>query len=328
MANPGITRARELCDQFPKVASQTLARKLLKEGFYATLETARSTIRSLRGCRGGTSRITPTHKRPKGKAGWKPECPPSAAEQWLPVQIDGPARLLLLSDIHVPYHSEGALKAAVRYGKKLKPDVVVLDGDIADFYRISRFQQDPRKRTMKDEILAVRDCLSWIRGQYPNARIIFKLGNHDERWDKYIWNRCVELFELDNLQLHNVLEFESLGIERVDDNPIIAGRLPILHGHEIGKGIFSPVNPARGAFLRTNHTVLIGHLHRSSSHAESNIWHDETMTWSMGCLCDLTPEYARVNRWNHGFAHVDIAADGEFNVHNYRLSSDYKVRTA
>ncbi len=155
------------------------------------------------------------------------------------------------------------------------------------------------------------------------------MGNHDERWDVFIWNRAPELFDLENVQLHNVLDFEKYGIERVGDNPILAGKLPILHGHEFGRGgVAAPVNPARGAFLRCNHTVLIGHLHRPSSHAESNMWHDETMTWSTGCLCDLTPEYARINKWAHGFAHIDVASDGQFNVHNHRLGSDYTVRSA
>ncbi len=331
-APTGRELAAELCRKFPNTAKKALARKLYDENKerFPSLEAARSAVRSATGACGEYKRKAskPPVPIPLGKAGWKPECPPSFAEPWLPLQIDGPCRVLSLSDIHLPYHCKEAVEAAVKYGKKLKPDVVVLNGDTHDFYRCSRYQQDPKKRSLKDEILAGRDFLSWLRGQYKTARIIYKLGNHDEWWNKYIWNKCVEMFDLDNLQLHNVLHFEEFGIERVDDNPIMAGALPMLHGHEIGKGIFSPVNPARGAFLRTNHTVIIGHLHRSSSHAESDMWHAETMTWSQGCLCALTPEYARINRWNHGFAHIDVAADNQFNVHNYRLSSDYEVRTA
>jgi hypothetical protein len=205
----------------------------------------------------------------------------------------------------------------------------LINGDYQDFYRISRFQQDPKKRTLKEELIAGRDGLCWLRDRFPKARFIYKLGNHCERWDHFVWSKCVELFELENMQLHNMLEFEKFGIERVDSSPILAGHLPILHGHEFGKsGIAAPVNPARGAFLRTNHTVLIGHLHRPSSHAESNMWHDETMTWSTGCLCALQPDYAKINKWSWGFASVDVSSDNQFNVHNYRLSADFEVRSA
>lgn len=320
----------ELCERFPSAPSKTLARKLYAEHpeRFPNLEAARKSISYVRGTLGKRNAPRATAKRPKQKAGWKPECPPSAAEPWLPVQIDGPARVLVLSDIHVPYHSKEAVEAAVAYGRKLKPDVVLLNGDTQDFYRISRFQQDPKKRTLKEEILTGKELLSWLRGRFPKSRMIFKLGNHEDRWEVYLWNKAVEMFDIENLQLHNVLDFEKFGIERVGDNAVVAGKLPIFHGNEIGKGIFSPVNPARGAFLRTNHTVLIGHLHRSSSHAESNLWHAETMTWSTGCLSDLTPEFARVNRWNHGFAHVEVEAGGQFNVSNLRISPDYVVRTA
>jgi hypothetical protein len=62
----------------------------------------------------------------------------------------------------------------------------------------------------------------------------------------------------------------------------MCGELPVLHGHEKGKGISSPVNQARGAFLRLLHTVLEGHGHRTSGHAESDMWHRETFLLEHG----------------------------------------------
>lgn len=328
----GRELATEMCRRLPGATTHALARKLREEHpeRFATKNAADLAIRRARGAQGKKSRAEqpPTAPRPHGKTGWKPECPPSLAEDWGPIQIDGPAKVLVLSDIHVPYHSKEAVEAAVKYGKRLKPDVVLLDGDICDFYRISRFQQDPKKRDLASEIGYARDLLSWIRGQFRNARIIYKMGNHDERWDVYIWNRAPELFNLDCVQLHNVLEFENVGLERVGDNPVICGKLPVLHGHELGRGLYAPVNPARTAFLKMLDTCLIGHLHRSSSNSESDWKHNETVAWSMGCLCGLSPEFARVNRWNRGFAFVNIAADNQFDLHNLRLSSDFKVRTA
>lgn len=330
-----ISLAAALCREFEDVPSLTLARKLYganKERF-PNLEAARSAIRAVRGAHGVEKRrhVAGENKvfREPGKAGWVPSCPPSSAEPWLPVQIDGPCRVLILSDVHAPYHCREALEAAVKYGRKLKPDVVLINGDWMDFHQISRWEKDPKKRDTAYEITVGKEGLSWLRGQFPKARFIFKLGNHDERLTKYVYQKCPELFGLAGLELHHVLNFEEFGIERVNDNPILLGKLPVLHGHEFGKsGIAAPVNPARGAFLRTNHTVLVGHLHRPSSHADANMWHDETMTWSTGCLCGLQPEYARINKWGWGFAHIDVAADNQFNVHNYRLSSAFEVRTA
>lgn len=261
------------------------------------------------------------------QAGWKPKLPPSLAEPWLPVELPGVRSVLSLSDIHAPYHDEEALQTAITYGRKLRPDAVVLNGDFGDHYAGSRFQKDPRLIDYTAELDCQRDLLAYVRSKFPNVWLLFKIGNHDLRWDHFLWNKAPELCNEQQMQLHNRLEFEKHGIQRVDDNPIMAGKLPILHGHELAKGN-SPVNPARGTFLKANHSVLIGHHHRTSTHSDPNMFHKETACWSQGCLCELTPKYARINKWNHGFAYIEIAGDGDYNVHNYRISADGKVRMA
>jgi predicted phosphodiesterase len=328
----GTSLARELCEKFPNVATRTLAHKLYnanKERF-ASLESARGTIRTVRGTCGKRNRWpgSVTHPKAKGKAGWKPTCPPSAAEPWLPVQIDGPCRVLSLSDIHCPYHDIKAVEAAVKYGKKLKPDILLLLGDIADFYRVSRWQQDPKMRDLRSEMETVKELLSWLRGQFPKARIVYKMGNHECRWDHFIWLKCVELWNMEALQLHNILDFEKFDIQRVDDNPILVGDLTTLHGHELPRGMASPVNQARGTFMRTMSSCLTGHGHRTSTHCEPDMWGREITTWSQGALCDLRPPYARVSKWNHGFSFIDVAKDNQFNVSNLRISAEYTVRTS
>ena len=129
--------------------------------------------------------------------------------------------------------------------------------------------------------------------------------------------------------LDNWLRTHRLGIDIVDDQRIVlVGELPVLHGHELPRGISSPVNPARGAFMRTKHTVLVGHQHQTSGHCEPNLFHAETFCWSQGCLCNLAPEYARINRWNWGFAVVEVAADGQFDLENMRITKDGIVRSS
>lgn len=331
-AKTGRDLAREKCNAYPDAPSRQLARMLYDENLerFPNLESARTAIRAIRGAMGRKDRKPGqvTHPRQKQKAGWKPECPPSLSEEWMPVQIDGPAKVFVFSDVHLPFHSKEAVESAISYGRKLKPDVVVLLGDIADFYNISRWEKDPKLRDFRAEIESVKQFLEWIRGKFPKARLIYKFGNHECRYDKFIYNKAPELWNLEALQMHNILEFEQLGIERVDDQVIMAGQLAMLHGHETGKSLSAPVNPARGLFLRTKHTALIGHLHQTSGHGESNMWHDETFCWSIGALCTLNPPYLRINRWNHGACAVDVSSDGQFDVHNFRISSDYRVRAS
>jgi hypothetical protein len=43
-------------------------------------------------------------------------------------------------------------------------------------------------------------------------------------------------------------------------------------------------------------------------------------TWSVGCLCELNPAYMPLNRWNNGFAMVELDSNGEdFYFHNKRI---------
>lgn len=333
----GADLARTLCEKFPDAPTKTLARRLYDENKeqFSGLEAARSAVRGVRGNCGkrgtgaGKSRTKATHLKPNGEAGWVPACPPSLAEPWEPYILPTPCRVLSLSDAHIPYHTPKAIEAAVEFAKReYDPTVLLLNGDWADFYAVSRHQKNPKMRSLKTELGVVEDSLSWLRGVFPKAQRIYKMGNHDERWDHFIWNRAPELWDMDQVRLENILHLDRWGYEMVgDQRPIMAGSLPIFHGHELGKSIFSPVNPARGAYLRTAHTVLIGHSHVPSTHAQPDLWQSETTCWSQGCLCDTRPEYARINKWAHGFAVVDVDKAGEFNLHNFKVTRDGKVRT-
>jgi hypothetical protein len=42
----------------------------------------------------------------------------------------------------------------------------------------------------------------------------------------------------------------------------------------------------------------------------------------------LRPDYARINRWNWGFAMATVYKGDAFDVQNFRVMSDGTVRTA
>ena len=151
------------------------------------------------------------------------------------------------------------------------------------------------------------------------------IAHHDVRYHQM---DAPEISDDPIMGLDNWYGLPALGMTLVKDKRIIlAGQLPILHGHEKGNGISSPVNQARGAFLRLHHTVLEGHGHRTSTHSEPDMFGRETVCFSTGCLCDMRPAYAVLNKWNHGFAMVEVAKDGTFDVHNLRVVNG-RVRMA
>jgi predicted phosphodiesterase len=333
MAGDPITEmARRLARMHPDAPAQTLARRLVKECNGAiTLHQARMRMQRQFGVQGAKHRksFKAAAPRPARKSGEILAMPKSMAETWTPHRMNVIGNVGIMSDVHVPYHSEIAVAAAVGFLKDQELTALLLNGDIADFYAISRYMKDPKQRDFKGELEAVRDFLAYLRQEFPDIPIVYKTGNHEERWQHWLWQHAAEISDDPRMSLTAWLGFTENNIELVEDKrPVLLGKLPVLHGHELPSGMAAPVNVARGAFMKTLSTVMVGHSHRTSNHAESDMWHKETGCWSTGCLCDLRPEYARINRWNWGFAMVAIHKGGAFDVHNYRVMHDGTVRTA
>ena len=249
------------------------------------------------------------------------DLPPSQESDYHPFKLPvSHNNILLLSDIHVPYHNITALTAALKYGLEHEVNTILLNGDIIDFYAISRFEKDPRKRNFGHEVLMTRQFLETLRKLFPNAAIYYKCGNHDVRYDHYIMRNAPDLLGMDEFSFESLMHLDKLDITFIPDKQIIhAGKLTILHGHELGASVFSPVNIARGLFLRAKDSALCGHHHQASEHSEPNINGKLTTCWSVACLCELHPDYLPINKHHHGFAHITVADTGDFDVSNYRI---------
>jgi len=228
-----------------------------------------------------------------------------------------PGLWLCLADVHAPFHSPKAIEAAVKYGQAEGVDGILLLGDFQDCAAIT-FWPSTAKRDFDKEVEVVIDLLDFIEQSFPGKQIVFVPGNHSWRLPRYYAAKAPELIGLPLLAMESALGFEYRNIEMPEYNQIVmAGKLPVIHGHQV-KGT-SPVNPARGLFLKTMSWSLCGHFHRSSEHTSSNIRGEYLTTWSVGCLCDLNPDYAPLNSWNWGFALINVEKNGNFEVSNRRI---------
>lgn len=313
--------------RFPNASSKQLARMLTKEHpLLFTEESARGCVRYYRGAKGKEKRealATDEFLRPIEEAIEKKYnpfgLPDPVPEDWSPVGLPlKSGRGLVMADTHIPYHDIGAITAGFKWAKEEKyTDFVLLDGDIQDCYMLSRFQKDPDSRPYDKELEDVKVFLESLRKVFPNALIIWKDGNHDKRLESYLRRVAPELLKMQDYIRGDYLGFDKSGVVVVrHDTPIVVGKLNILHGHEIPS--FSAVNPARGMFLKALECTLSAHLHRTSQHAEVTMSGKLNTSWSIGCLCQLHPEYARINKWNHGVAGLEFDGD-DFEVENKRI---------
>jgi predicted phosphodiesterase len=304
------------------MATLTLARIMYKENIelFKNVDNARYALRYIEGKQGDKRKKyainTPfykEHARPLNPY----KLPESEESKYEPFILKA-KKLAVLSDIHVPYHSIEAVTAAFDKIAEEKPDAILLNGDTVDFYGLSRFMKDPRKRSVAHEIQAVNEFLDVL--QQFNAKIYYKLGNHDERYEHYLMHKAPELLGIPEFKFENLLKAKERGMAVIGEKRIIkANKLNIIHGHEY-PSVFSPVNIARGLYMKGKVSAMQGHNHQTSEHTESDMNGEIVTTWSLGCLCELNPAYMPLNKWSHGFAIVDLNDNGkDFHVRNYRI---------
>ena len=222
----------------------------------------------------------------------------------------------ILSDIHVPYHSLQALTCAIKHLKEEKIDCLILNGDVFDFYSISRHEKEKDLRDFPREIEMARNFLQKIRDLFPLIPIYYKMGNHENRWQRYLNEQAEEFSQLHEMQFEQFFRLDKLNIIYVPDwQGIELCDLLVLHGHELMAG---GMNPSQSTFNKTFCNTIIGHVHRTTSTIKKNGFKEFIHTYSTGCLTQLSPKYYPFAQHTNGFALVEIE-NGKIKVHNIMI---------
>ena len=329
---------RELARRAVKAAtadtgSRTLAKRLCQDYplEFDSIEAARSLIRHMRGQNGEAHRRKAKDKEdfiPPAKPGDRmPVNIPEGKQQVKdPAVFAEPMKWLVIGDMHIPFHDQQAFEIAVNEGIEQGCKGIYINGDAADNNAFSRWFKDPRHVSPKEDIDTTREILADLSPSFD--RCVFKMGNHDEWYEKWLIDKADKLIEFPEFEFKNLLHLEENGYEVVEGTQIgMLGNLPILHGHELARGLMGPVNPARGAYLKVKDDVVVNHYHKTSSHVEkTGITGDLVVTRSIGCLCSLTPDYQAVTAWNHGFAFCDVLdEEGDYDFRNFIIGKKGKI---
>ncbi len=239
----------------------------------------------------------------------------------------------IISDAHWPFHDlrrdssgkyYGSYLTALHAMKDAGVQTVVLNGDMMDCYQLSAHEKVEVKRSWKWEIDVSRKMLQHLRTFFGDkVRIIYREGNHEERFARYLGRKAAEL--MGTMALDEFVGLREQGIEWLPGrSKMTIGKLYVDHGHEWFGG--GGVNPARNYRMKSLDNILVGHVHRTSQDLIRKPLDGAFIAgWSTGCLCDLNPHYAARNGWNHGFAIVQLSGDGTFVVQN-RIIMDGVVR--
>ena len=225
------------------------------------------------------------------------------------------------NDFQFPYHDPHAVDLFLDFLFKHSPDTVILNGDIMDAYAAGRFPRNPiGPQDLDIEIELAQQLMSDVR-ESGAKEMIWLDGNHEDRIRKLLWKNTEVIQKFGQkaaedtahaLSMPNILEFEKFGFQyRPYMEEVQLGKLLVVHGTWARK---HSGYSARAAFEKYGKSVLVAHSHRLGAHYVTQ--HEEQYgAWENGCLCELSPEWSRINNWQHGFSvvHVDEKT-GWFNV--------------
>lgn len=245
---------------------------------------------------------------------------------------EGIEKVLVLSDLHIPYHRKDVLDIVDQH--KDEVSMVVLNGDVIDCKPISKFVELGRG-TLIDEMASCHTILKQIDDMTPDAKKVMTIGNHERRMAKYMASKPSEL---NDLHSDNILTEIVEGFKKVDHDKGQVIYFDKLENYEVldswyyqynGMICCHPISfskiPARTAYNAVEYfvrngfnfdTCLVAHTHHSSSCFNLGKYCVET-----GCLC-LPMEYASSGKLNYvpqesGY-HLAVFKDGKYDINMSR----------
>ena len=104
--------------------------------------------------------------------------------------------VLVGSDAHYWFRATCAHRAFVHFCRELQPEAVIMNGDVFDGARLSRFDRIgfmEHAPSVAEELDCCKERLGEIRDAAPNAKHHWTLGNHDIRFEGYLAKHATEM---------------------------------------------------------------------------------------------------------------------------------------
>lgn len=209
---------------------------------------------------------------------------------------------MITSDFHYPYQDDDAVSVMHKIHQYLRPSTTIINGDMVDFFQLSKFINDPEfnKNSVENQINSAVEVIKKLQ-KYSNE-IIYTEGNHEARLKKYLITRAPELVHL--IDLGNIINSKlDEPIEYVPSNGkesfISYDENNLLVGHFNNASRFSSYT-ARILVDKFRTNIIQSHVHRLGSYYITG--HNSTeIGFETGCLCQTNPNYMLGANWQNGF---------------------------
>ncbi len=224
--------------------------------------------------------------------------------------------VVVLPGIHCCEHDQKALDCALRAVKRIKPDEVVLLGDVIDGGVFSSHpakgfeQNDMAHDYIESEVNPTLKLLKYL--EKYTRHIVYLEGNHEQRVERWALGQGgLGLYLYRSVSPRKIFSkgrknftWIPYRAKDIQSHYAITPDLWAIHGWSFSKHAASThMNIARSV------SIVHGHTHRMQAYASRDPATGRIIkAWSPGCLSKLQPLYKLESptEWNHGFSIIYI----------------------
>lgn len=191
--------------------------------------------------------------------------------------------VLIGSDFHIwPGEESTCLRAFKKFIKDIQPNVVILNGDVMDFPRISRHPQNWESAPdPQEEIEAAQDHLNdMVTACKRGAQKVWTIGNHDIRFESSIANQLPQFRGVKGVHLSDHFPVWQKAMSCFVNEGIEGGTTMVKHRWKGG------INATRANTLNAGISMVTGHLHCQNVRPLSDYSRFDRYGVDTGCVAD------------------------------------------
>lgn len=220
-------------------------------------------------------------------------------------------KILVFSDVHAPYDNVKSVGLMLNVANDFKPDIIVANGDIADFYAVSAHRRDPRRGlVLDDEVYSVNVFLSLVDAIGAKEKWFIE-GNHENRLERYLMDKADALVGLRGTDVPTLFDLDERGWNHVPYKDYVQiGKVTYTHDLD-----YAGKHVATRAVADAQHSIVVGHAHRIGYVVEGDATGTPKVGACFGWLGDASQanykHRLKANRdWAQGFGVGYMDSDG------------------
>ena len=234
-------------------------------------------------------------------------------------------RYVVAGDFHRPFHDKRLVKLTLEIWQDIlcPTDMIILNGDILDMYRLSAHGpacpdvQENLEHEFQDGYEFVYD----LRKRFPDNEILFIFGNHENRLDRFVMANAPGFWNI--LTTEKMLQLDRFNVDYLPYNS--AWNVPNTNLFIQHSPPSYSVNGARTSLLKKfDQNYIWNCSHRVDMAVITAGSGTEYEAYFNGCLVDIKSKvfsYAKGHQsWQHSWSIVDVIGN-EFFVNQVRFKN-------